>query len=65
MKAIESALPELVTSKELQAYLRASRNTAEKFGKACGAERRVGRKLLFDLATVKAALEEKTGSTGK
>ena len=55
----DGTLPELLTSKELQAYLRASRGTAERFGKACGAERRVGRKLLFDLATINAALEER------
>lgn len=61
MKAIESTLPELVTSKELQAYLRVCRGTAEKFGKACGAERHVGRRLLFDLATINAALKERAG----
>ena len=44
--------PQLVTSKELRAYLRSSRTTAEKFGKDCGAERRVGRKLLFDLDVI-------------
>lgn len=54
-------LPKLLTSRELQAYLRASRGTAERFGKACGAERRVGRKLLFDLATINAAMEERAG----
>ena len=61
MKTAVNSLPELVTSKELQAYLRVCRGTAEKFGKACGAERRVGRKLLFDLATINAALEERAG----
>ena len=42
--------------KELQAYLRASRGAAERFGKACGAERRVGRKMLFDLETINRAM---------
>ena len=55
----DGTLPELLTSKELQTYLRASRGTAEKFGKACGAERRVGRKLLFDLKTINEALQAK------
>lgn len=50
-------LPRLLTSKELQSYLRSGRSLAEKFGKACGAERRVGRKLLFDLETINRALE--------
>ncbi len=59
MSTTTNGFPELVTSKELQAYLRVCRTTAEKFGRTCGAERRVGRKLLFDLATVKAALEKK------
>ena len=57
MNTTTNGFPELVTSKELQAYLRVCRGTAERFGKACGAERRIGRKLLFDLATVKAALD--------
>ena len=53
---IDGTLPKLLTSKELQAYLRASRGAAERFGKACGAERRVGRKLLFDLETINRAM---------
>lgn len=53
---IDGTLPKLLTSKELQAYLRASRSTAEKFGKDCGAERRVGRKMLFDLETINRAM---------
>ena len=61
MKARVDGLPELVTSKELQECLRVCRGTAERFGKACGAERRVGRKLLFDMAVIRAALEEKAG----
>ena len=55
---INGSLPKLLTSKELQVYLRASRGAAEKFGKACGAERRVGRKLLFDLETINQALTQ-------
>lgn len=54
----DGTLPKLITSKELQIYLRASRGTAEKFGKACGAERRVGRKMLFDLDTINRALTQ-------
>lgn len=50
--------PKLVTSKELQEYLRVSRSTAEKFGKTCGAERRVGRKLLFDLSVIDEAIKK-------
>lgn len=52
--------PQLVTSKELRAYLRSSRTTAEKFGKDCGAERRVGRKLLFDLDVINEAIKKNT-----
>jgi len=52
------SLPQFLTSKELQIYLRASRPTAEKFGKECGAERRVGRKMLFDRDTIDQALKQ-------
>lgn len=55
----DGTLPELLTSKELQVYLKSCRTTAERFGKACGAERRVGRKLLFDLKTINEALQAK------
>ncbi len=54
----DGSLPQLLTSKELQIYLRASRPTAEKFGKECGAERRVGRKLLFDRETIEQAIKQ-------
>ncbi len=60
LKPLDGTLPELLTSKELQVYLRVSRGTAEKFGKACGAERRVGRKLLFDLETINEAIQKKS-----
>ena len=52
------ALPKLITTKELQNYLRVSRPTAEKFGKKCGARRRVGWKNLYDLATIDAAIRQ-------
>lgn len=57
---LDGTLPALLTSKELQVYLRVSRGTAEKFGKACGAERRVGKRILFDLETINEAIQKKS-----
>lgn len=55
----ERTAPKLLTSKELQQYLKVCRTTAEKFGKECGAERRVGRKLLFDQDIIDQAIRQK------
>lgn len=55
----DTEMPTLVTSRELQGFLKCCRQTAEKFGKTCGAERRVGRKMLFDLATINQAIRQK------
>lgn len=60
---IDGTLPQLLTSKELQAYLRVCRPVAERFGRDCGAERRVGRRKLYDLDVINQKLTEQEAKT--
>ena len=53
---VDGTLPQLLTSKELQSYLRVCRPVAERFGKECGAERRIGRRKLYALDVINEAL---------
>ena len=53
----KTELPKLLTTKELESYLHVSRNTARKIGKECGAVRHAGRRILFDLDTINAAIK--------
>lgn len=58
----DKEMPTLVTSRELQEFLKCCRQTAEKFGDSCGAKRYVGRKRLYDLDVVCKAIQAKNQS---
>lgn len=54
-----SNLPEILTSKELQEYFRCCRQTAENFGRDCGARIQIGRKVMYDRDIILQAAREK------
>ena len=53
---MDGTLPTLLTTKELQTYLRLSRNSAVKFGRTCGAERRAGGVSRWDVNDINEGL---------
>lgn len=53
----ENSEPLYVDIQELQAMTSLGRNTAAAIGKAAGAERRVGRRIIYSVERVKAYIE--------
>ena len=50
----------LFDTHELCTYIGMGRNSAVAFARKCGAEKRIGRRLLFDRAILDKALDEMT-----
>lgn len=55
---VDGTLPMLLTTKELQTYLRLSRKSAVKFGRECNAERRAGGVFRWDLSAINEGLRQ-------
>ena len=54
----DGTLPPYINSKELQTLLHVGRGAAESFGKQCGAERKVGKRKIYDTKIIIRSIEQ-------
>ena len=61
IRAAESGRSRLMDTDELKAYTNIGRNNAIKLGKECGAEEKIGRRILWDRVKVDQYINGLTG----
>lgn len=53
-------IPRLMGANELSKYLSLGKTNAIKFGKSCGALRRIGKRVVYDREVIDTAIEQLT-----